>query len=188
MIGDLAPSRVICTDARLVTSSAPLPEPGSSSWQLLLVGGAGGGAYQGNDFGLCNASHPGGHAKTGTSGQDGGGFGSGDGGTDGDSGQGVWTASGGGGGHYYASDGAKGGGKGPPDGGAGGTAAGSDGGWGYGGGGAAILGGGGGGGYSGGGGGGVSSYGGGGGSYVESSWALSELKFVSGDGGNGFPG
>ncbi len=158
-----------------VLYSQPAPVP---VWQVIAAVGGGGGAYQGNVLGVCVDSYTGGDARTGTSGQDGGGESGGDGGKNGGAGEPSAAISGGGASGFQHSDSDAQ--KGYPVGGSGGSGTG-DGGWGYGGGGWGDLGGGGGGGYSGGGGGSFARRGGGGGSYVNTTFALSqEIKVVNG--------
>jgi regulation of enolase protein 1 (concanavalin A-like superfamily) len=163
---------------------------GCTEWEILMVAGGGGGAFQGMFASGCVDSSPGrngvpditgaGSDGKGTSGDSGG-----DGGIDG-AGGGAGSDGEGAGGGGYAENGESAscagsdfghGRKGGTNGGDGGDASGvvcsaRRGGFGYGGGGAGADGGGGGGGYSGGGGGGGSRAGGGGGSYVNTAYAL----------------
>lgn len=161
--------------------------PDSDEWQVLMVAGGGGGAYQGSVIGICVDSKTGQGGRTGTSGGDGNGANGGPGGMVGAGGMAGgldgFEVSGGGGGAYTKGEGitcvnfdgsneVAEGQLGFPLGGAGGGNEGCvgstfrDGGFGFGGGASGQGGGGGGGGFSGGGGGGSAGRGGGGGSYI----------------------
>ncbi|WP_143473566.1 T9SS type A sorting domain-containing protein [Flavilitoribacter nigricans] len=161
--------------------------PDSDEWQVLMVAGGGGGAYQGSVIGICVDSKTGEGGRSVTSGGDGNGANGGQGGMVGSGGMAGGLdgleMSGGGGGAYTIGEGITcvnlegstevgEGQQGFPLGGAGGGnegcfgATSRDGGFGFGGGAAGQGGGGGGGGFSGGGGGGSAGRGGGGGSYI----------------------
>lgn len=161
--------------------------PDSDEWQVLMVAGGGGGAYQGSVIGICIDSKTGQGGRTGTSGGDGNGGNGGPGGMVGAGGMAGgldgFEVSAGGGGAYAKGEGitcvnldgsneVAEGQAGFPQGGAGGGNEGCvgstfrDGGFGFGGGASGQGGGGGGGGFSGGGGGGNAGRGGGGGSYI----------------------
>lgn len=161
--------------------------PDSDEWQVLMVAGGGGGAYQGSVIGICVDSKTGQGGRAGTSGGNGNGANGGPGGMVGSGGMAGgldgFEVSAGGGGAYTkgegitcvnldGSDEVAEGQQGFPLGGAGGGNEGCvgstfrDGGFGFGGGASGQGGGGGGGGFSGGGGGGSAGRGGGGGSYI----------------------
>lgn len=162
--------------------------PDSDQWQVLMVAGGGGGAYQGSLFGICVDSKTGQGGRTAFNGGDGNGANGGKGGLAGSGGMaggldGLEVSSGGGGAYtkgegitcvdLNGSSEVGEGQQGFPNGGAGGGNEGCfgstsrDGGFGFGGGAAGMGGGGGGGGFSGGGGGGSAGRGGGGGSFID---------------------
>lgn len=152
----------------------------ADDWIILGVAGGGGGAYQGY-FLACVDSQNGQGGRATTTGGDGEGDFSGDGGNSGQGGEGGGgigggNFSGGGGGAFSDGEGnnGKGGKQGYPAGGTFGdvTDLSTEGGWGFGGGGSGEDAGCGGGGYSGGGGGGSFNNGGGGGSYVNPDYAI----------------